>query len=379
MTNPSVQEVPQADLSKLQTTENELAALRALLEQQVDNIMRNTSLLSQVANYWGNVPLWQKIGVGIAVVLPSLFMGVLTCLSTIVVYTAASLILDDHHDQNALHINGIKTTLTSLGSLLSTLIGVARDVCLQFSAEVEKFKEENVQLQSNVASLEQKTIELAGLNDDLNQSVAILKQSLGGIKNTEAELKKALVGQIANNVNIAASTEILRKTAEGRQAEIGKLGEQIEMLSTSNTGLKTNLEHVRNVAKILSETMGKLLTLEKEQRATFDAQMKAWFDDPNAHFRVLTDALDNSSKKLANTAGQLESTANAFTHTNQEHQELLARQEALITRLEGLINYYRQLIHQEKQRQGENPYRFHALRAKSGPERVFHIQASFEI
>ncbi|HAT9067737.1 TPA: hypothetical protein JBD66_11270 [Legionella pneumophila subsp. pneumophila] len=93
---------------KIVTTQNKIQKIKVDLNQLIQAMNQNPSLLSRAANLWNKIPLWQKITAGAVLTVPLLLTGLMANLAalitlsivTAIVYTASSFLLDNHQSQS---------------------------------------------------------------------------------------------------------------------------------------------------------------------------------------------------------------------------------------------------------------------------------------
>jgi len=92
---PSTTEIEQTEtkpalerIKKIKNSQSQLGKIQRDLEDLIDAMTQNPSILSRAANYWGTLPLWQKIVTGVIITAPPLVIGILAQLIVCFVITA---------------------------------------------------------------------------------------------------------------------------------------------------------------------------------------------------------------------------------------------------------------------------------------------------
>ena len=132
-------------LSPKHTPEEIMASLDALM----DSMRRNESVLSQMADSWGNIPLWVKICSGLVVFGSLLVIGILTLSTALIVstcvcsilFTLISLGLDNHHCTNTDEHVKFKSKIVNLGQLMTGVIHQLHNASVELSAEITRLSE----------------------------------------------------------------------------------------------------------------------------------------------------------------------------------------------------------------------------------------------
>ena len=89
---------------KIVTTQNKIQKIKEDLNKLIQSMNNNSSWLSRAASFWNEIPLGQKITAGAVLTIPLLMIGLIANLAalitlsivTIIVYTATSILLDNH-------------------------------------------------------------------------------------------------------------------------------------------------------------------------------------------------------------------------------------------------------------------------------------------
>lgn len=144
---------------KIITTQNKIQKIKADLNQLIQAMNQNPSLLSRAASFWNEIPLWQKITAGAVLTVPLLMIGLMANLAALItlsivtgiVYTVSHILLENHQSQNTDTIEGLKAGISSLVDLLDSVISTLEILREQLAIEIDAFQKENALLTENVA------------------------------------------------------------------------------------------------------------------------------------------------------------------------------------------------------------------------------------
>lgn len=132
--------------------------IKKSLNQLLDSMGKNKSVISRMADAWGTFSIWIKIGGGLIVFGPLLLIGVLalstltivsTCIFSLL-YALISIGLDNHHQTNKNEHDILKSRVLSLSDLLSTVIDNLEKISINLSEDVKRLEETNVSLKEQV-------------------------------------------------------------------------------------------------------------------------------------------------------------------------------------------------------------------------------------
>lgn len=69
---------------KIVTTQNKIQKIKVDLNQLIQAMNQNPSLLSRAANLWNKIPLWQKITAGAVLTVPLLLTGLMANIAALI-------------------------------------------------------------------------------------------------------------------------------------------------------------------------------------------------------------------------------------------------------------------------------------------------------
>lgn len=154
---------------QIKATQERLIELQQLLDEALDAFARDHSQLTQMATYWGNQPLWWRVGLGVTVIVPLLLISILmqfTVLLTISLFISAIYVVGDnlltsHHHHALLNTEQFKSIVKTLNTLQTSLIELTAELHEQLKQEIEKINTENTRLTDNVSRIEEERFTLS--------------------------------------------------------------------------------------------------------------------------------------------------------------------------------------------------------------------------
>ncbi len=317
-------ETEQDKLQKITITKEIFEQIRKSLQDTVKSMEKNPSIFSRAAEYWGELPLWQKIIGGVALTVPTLIIGIAAhigfllalCGVTAVTYTAGGLILDDHHKCSTSAVESLQKGILGLADLLELTINALDIIRQQLAAEIQKFVKENARLAENIDALSERidaidrqVIATSKVNETLTETkdglVAVsdslkegVTQQANVLKQNQEKLDR-IIGAYS-----ASQKELAEKILEVQKVRL-ELGEDLERAKTITSSLQI----------ALSQLAGSALGNE-EQRLAFQKKLESFIENKEASFLQIIDRICDSERRLALVQIELES-------SNKRYQELL--------------------------------------------------------
>ncbi|MCP0914445.1 MULTISPECIES: hypothetical protein [Legionella] len=183
---PEIEVIAPVSLTDTEEVRWRIQDIKKHLDEVIDSIYHNSSILNGWANFWGEVPLWQKILTGIGFFGTLLILGIVGHLLPLIavtvisagIYGLSSYLLDEHYESSEMSKESLKQGVLGLVETLSIIIEQLQQIRIQLAEEIQHFKGENEKLQRSI--------------DELSQQVQLLSQEtkeLLGIKNEFAQLK----------------------------------------------------------------------------------------------------------------------------------------------------------------------------------------------
>ena len=322
---------------KIVTTQNKIQKIKVDLNQLIQAMNQNPSLLSRAANLWNKIPLWQKITAGAVLTVPLLLTGLMANLAalitlsivTAIVYTASSFLLDNHQSQNTDNSEQLNAGISSLVELLDTVISTLDLLREQLAIEIDAFQKENERLTESVQQFCEQIKTLKSQISELNDTEKALRA-------TQIELEltaKTLKGSIEEQSQVLDETQKkLKQVAQEYQDNQNQLSDKIKELEDIKLKMGKEVDQAQSITLVLRSTveaLSKTVIADEEQRTSFQLRLNEFLTNKEKSFDQVAERICEAERKLAVVTKQLE-------QSNQRYRTLLDRQEQQIIRLEQL-------------------------------------------
>lgn len=321
---------------KMTITKEIFEQIRKSLEETVKSMEKNPSLFSRAADFWGELPLWQKILGGVALTLPTLIIGIAAnvgfllaiCGVTAITYTAGGLILDDHHKCSTSAVESLQKGILGLADLLELTINALNVIREQLEIEISKFAQENQRLAENINLLSNQIDAVdkqVRATSKINETLTITKEGLQNVANTLTE------GVNQQTDLLQQAQEKLHHINEAYGSSQKELAEKVLEIEKVRTELGEDL----NKAKLMIEALGAAISEfsstigNEEKQRVFQEKLDDFLKNKEASFLQIAERICEAEKKLILVQKELES-------TNASYRELIERQGKQVDRLEGL-------------------------------------------
>ncbi|KTD11888.1 inclusion membrane protein A [Legionella gratiana] len=323
-------------LKKITITKEIFEQIRKSLEDTVKSMEKNPSLFSRAAEFWGELPLWQKILGGVALTLPTLIIGIAAnvgfllaiCGVTAITYTAGGLILDDHHKCSSTAVESLQKGILGMADLLELTINALNVIREQLAIEISKFAQENKRLTENIDALS-KQIDAVDkqvrATSKINETLTMTKEGLEHVAQTLTE------GVTQQTDLLQRAQEKLNFINEAYGSSQKELAEKILEVQKVRTELGEDL----NRAKVMIDTLGMAISEfsstinNEEKQKAFQEKLDVFLQDKESSFLQIAERICAAEQKLVIVQKELET-------ANVRYQELLERQGKQIDRLESL-------------------------------------------
>ncbi|STX28116.1 inclusion membrane protein A [Legionella beliardensis] len=327
----------QDNLKKIALTQEHLLQIKNNLGAIIDLLSKDKSIFTKASDYWGDLPIWQKIIGGVVLSFPTLaagvaaHLGVLLALSgaTVVVYATGSIILDDHHSYNKNITEHLKKGIFYLADILSITISALDKIREDLSVEIQKFKTENQKLANNVAVLSEKIESLTNQIELFVATERLLKETQEKLEKEAERLKQsASENEVLLEKNAIELTQVRKDYEQSRR----QLNEKVTELVEVKTTLEAEVKKAKNVATALQSTVKTLsgtVIKDGKNREIFQKRITEVIDSGEQSFLVINDRVQSLEKELREVKEQLE-------QSNNRYHELLDRQETQVERLEKM-------------------------------------------
>jgi hypothetical protein len=334
----AVESDKEGNVQKIIITEDIFKKIKESLLATIESMERNPSFISRVAEFWAELPLWQKILGGAALTVPILILGIVAnigfllaiCGVTAIFYGGSGILLDNHHRCTTNATESLSKGIISLADLLELTITALDVIRQKLSEEVQKFTRENEKLAENVTLLDTK---IERLSRELEASFKIAVS----LKETKTELEQA-IKKLEDQAT--KQNELLDK----HQKDLAHLNDeyskcQAKMASdvVEFSKLKDQLKEEVADAKQLADYFGtmcknmgvKLLKDNEEAQQKFCQRLNDFLADEKASFAALAERWGVAEENLKKVQEELKL-------TNEKHEAILNKQIEYTQKLEAI-------------------------------------------
>lgn len=325
-------------LHSLASTQSTIQKIKEQLKQVLQAITHNPSLFSRAAVFWAGLPLWQKVLGGAGLILPLLLIGLFAHLAVLItlsvvavlIYTAASLLLDNHQNNAVDATQELTLGMNTLVDLLDTVIATLDQLSKQLELDLASFQQENIRLTQHLD-------ECAQLINTLTTQVNALTNTITALTHTQVDLE-------AQNTSLDASVEKQKQLLEATQNELAQaiadyeeqqqlLGARIQKLNELNMQLTQDAEQAQATGKVLAQiTKGLSNTLlqGQEQCEAFQKRLEEFLANKEKHFAEILGVMGDTTRGLSQTTEELE-------QSQQQHRLIIDRHEQEVNRMGDLL------------------------------------------
>ncbi|HAT9712930.1 TPA: hypothetical protein JBD70_15345 [Legionella pneumophila subsp. pneumophila] len=322
---------------KIVTTQNKIQKIKVDLNQLIQAMNQNPSLLSRAANLWNKIPLWQKITAGAVLTVPLLLTGLMANLAalitlsivTAIVYTASSFLLDNHQSQNTDNSEQLNAGISSLVELLDTVISTLDLLREQLAIEIDVFQKENERLTESVQQFCEQI-------NTLKSQISELSDTEKALRATQIELEltaKTLKGSIEEQSQVLENTQKeLEQVVLAYKDNQNQLSDKIKELDDIKLKMGKEVDQAQTLSLVLRSTveaLSKTVIADEEQRTSFQLRLNEFLTNKEKSFDQVAERISDAERKLSVVTKQL-------GESNQRYRKLLDRQEQQIIRLEQL-------------------------------------------
>ncbi|CEK11463.1 LegC2/C7 family Dot/Icm T4SS effector [Legionella hackeliae] len=328
---------PQDELAKIALTQQQLGQIKQSLGTIIDTMQQNDSLISRAANFWGNLPLWQKIVGGIVLTVPTLaagvaaHIGILLAISgvTVVAYTASGIVLDDHHSCNKNIADRLKEGIFCLADVLEITIAALDKIRENLAKEIDRFRSENDRLTKSIDTFNAQMDCLTNQVEVLTATAELLKKQKEDLEQTTETLQKTV--QDNDNLLRANHDELTQLKKDYEKNKI-HLSEKVGELAQVRSSLGLEVQKAKKIAAALQgtvQTLSETVIADGDQRLVFQQRLDKFLSDEKMSFASIADRICKAERELAEVKEELK-------HSNERYEQLLQRQELQVERLEKL-------------------------------------------
>lgn len=316
-------------------TQEHLKTIKKDLHTMIDVMSQNPSLFARAANYWGELPLWQKIIAGIVLIIPTLVIAFFThgalflaiSVFTLFTYVGASLILDNHYSSVTNTSDNLKAGISGLADVLGIVIQSLETLHQELAASLEQFQLENEKLAGKVIDLDDQVQKLTIQTERFRTAV----QSLEETKNQLEQSTTTLTSTVQEHTKLLEKTSAqLEQTQSDYEISQQQLRDKITELNQVKTEMGLELEKTRKISTALKATVDMLSDIslkDNEQRVKLLEKLDTFLADEKASFDKIADRICEAEVKLALVQEEL-------VAANERYNKLLERQEKQADRQE---------------------------------------------
>lgn len=324
-----------ASLEEFESTQNNINEIKKHINSIIDAIAQNRSMFTRAAQFWGERPLWQKIGIGLLVTLPTLILGIVfnivlfytACVVTLASYVTSSYILDNHNEHDEKITAQLKDGMVDLANALEHVIQSLDTLRSDLSNEIEVLHKENERLASKITQLcaqvnlvSEQGVKLKKTEQELLAIKIELEQKTGSLTKTVEEQKELLqinhdeLEQIRQNMD--KNHEDLSKTIVELDQVRQELGLEITKVNKISTTLQNHIKE-----------MSEAVIMDDTQRSAFQEKLEVFIKNKEASFQKIAERIFQTERELSLVKDEL-------NRNNRRNQELLERQEQQIALIE---------------------------------------------
>lgn len=318
-------------LHRIASTQEQLSNVKDNLNTFIDSLVLNPSMISRAADYWGALPMWQKIVGGVVVSAPTLAIGLLPVSAlNLAIYATSSIVLDEHHTCSVDIADRLKKGVLSMANILEVVITDLESIRTRLGLEIERFKEENLKLTEYINTLSNEIESLTNQVEVLIKTEEILRENAAELEKTNESLKSQITIQADLIDTNQQKMELIRHDYKKNQES---LSEKMIELSAVNRSLTAEVAKAKSVTNVLQGTLNTLsgtVLSDKKHQESFKANLDKMVNNSQTEFSDVANRMLETERELARVKQEL-------NESNGRYNELLERGEKQIARLEALF------------------------------------------
>lgn len=318
-------------------TQTQLDKIKNDLNLMIDAMANNPSLISRAADFWGHLSVWKKIIAGIALILPTLLVGILAQIAiflvisifTLIAFSASSFVLSDHLKHNTATTDGLKDGISNLAEVLGTVIRTLDLLRQKLARSIEEFEKENEILQASITELNDEILNLTTQTQQLQDTEQQLAQTNEKLKQTCTQFTQTIDEQAEL---IKANQRQIEQTHQAYEASQIQLSEKIIEFNTVKVEMGLENEKTKKIAMTLQaavEALSGTVITDGENQIAFKDKLDQFLTNKEASFDQVAIRLSEAERELFIVKEELK-------QSNERYKELLDRGSKQITRLESL-------------------------------------------
>ena len=326
--------------------QKELSQVKESLGTIIDAMIQNPSLLTRASIYYGSMDMWKKVGIGVALPLPTLavglfaHVGVLLVISGVIAatYTTAGVFLEDHNNCNVNIAERLKAGIFNLSDVLQLTINALDKIRIKLAKEIENFKTENFKLATHVTNLGEHVKELdsqvqvyietekmlRATKDDLELTASELKKSVIELKNSESELKQSVNVLEKTQTELKEVSETYKKNQVQLTDKIAELNKVKLELTEEVKKVKTNAEMLQGLVVTLSEA-----AVPGEKQEEFRIRFEEIISDKERSFHEVAERIGDSERQLILVKNELRLVKDQLFECLNSQNAVLENQKAV--------------------------------------------------
>jgi hypothetical protein len=331
-------------LENIVATQKQLSQVKQSLGTIIDTMAQNPSLFTRASTYFGEMLLWQKIAIGVGLSVPTLaagifaHVGILLVISgvTVLTYTAAGIILDDHHSCNVDIADRLKAGIFNLADVLQLTIDALDAIRLKLAEEIEKFKAENIKLAQHVVDLGTNIEKLSFQVQLYMATEKLLRATKDALEETAAQLKQSVTEQTdllqENQLELEHVTKSYKKSQE-------QLSEKVVELNSVKVEMGLEVEKAQKIAVTLQgavTTLSGTVISDSKQREDFQKRLEGFLSDKEKSFDQVAERIFEAERELASVKDELRVVKDELNRSLENHRALLVEQGKQLNRLEAI-------------------------------------------
>lgn len=322
-------------LESIASSNELLIQVRNSLNAIIDSLEQNPSILSSLTKYWGELPWWQRIIMGILVSGPTLVIGVAANIGFLITlsglsagaYITSGVVLEDHHQHTKVITQKLKEGVFEIADVLVLTISALDTIRQKLAVEVQKFQEENLRLKSSITLLSEQTYSLTMQIKSSIVTEKHLRQTKIELEKTAATLKQELTNNSQQYEETIKQIELLK---QDHDKCTNALTADIKELTMKRKELEGELQKTKGLAIMLQgavQTLSSTVINDAQQRENFQARLEDFVKNKEKSFTDFVDRICKTESELASVKMELKESL-------ERHNSLMSQQSELIERLE---------------------------------------------
>ncbi|KTD75282.1 LegC2/C7 family Dot/Icm T4SS effector [Legionella waltersii] len=326
-------------IQELSANQNSFIEIKKHIAKVVEALAQNSSFFSRIATTWADMPLWLKIVLGFAVVVPTLVLGIVFQVITLIVFSLLSIasylgiayLLNNHNEHTHDITDKLQETMNTLADSLEEAIQSLEPLRKELAEQVNYFHDENERLLSSDEELRHKI-------SQLTEEGRRLQEDSESLKSVNFQLK-------GTNTKLESSNELQKELLRINVQEIERLNKESEKNAFALVQATQELERVQKemgerlrqsqlIAEVLQQNaieFSNQVIESKEERELFQTKLKGFVSNQAESFNRITDRIFQAETELARVKEEL-------NFSNKRNEELLDRMDRVLIPWENRLN-----------------------------------------